>query len=101
MIIHTVVFRLKHAPGSADEKAFMTKADVLTAIPGVRNFQYRKQVSAKNNFTFGFYMEFESDVEYQKYNKHPDHMNFVENVWIPEVEEFMELDFEQFEPGRE
>jgi len=98
MIIHTVVFRLMHASGSPEEQGFMAKAAVLTAIPGVRNFQYRKQISSKNNYTFGFYMEFDSDSDYQAYNEHPDHVNFVEDVWIPEVEEFMELDFEQFNP---
>jgi hypothetical protein len=99
MIIHTVVFRLKHAEGSAEEKAFMDRAKVLTAIPGVTNFQYRKQVSPKNNFTFGFSMEFESDADYQGYNEHPNHVDFVQNVWLPEVEEFMELDFERFIPA--
>ena len=93
MIRHTAVFRLKHPEGSAAEAAFLKAADVLIAIPGVENFEKLRQVSLKNNFTFCFSMEFASQKEYDFYNTHPDHVAFVQTRWIPEVEDFMEIDF--------
>ena len=93
MIIHTAVFRLKHPVGSAAEAAFLKSADVLIAIPGVEKFEKLRQVSAKNDFTFAFSMQFKSQKEYDFYNTHPDHVAFVEKRWIPEVEKFMEIDY--------
>ncbi|MFO1034826.1 MAG: Dabb family protein [Hyphomicrobiales bacterium] len=93
MITHTAVFRLKHPRGSAAEADFLKAADVLVAIPGVRNFEKLRQVSPKNKFNFCFSMEFASQKEYDVYNAHPDHVAFVQNRWIPEVEDFMEIDY--------
>lgn len=93
MIIHTVLFKLKHANGSAAEAAFLKSADILAAIPGVINFEKLRQVSPKNDFTFCFSMEFAGQKEYDFYNTHPDHVAFVKGKWIPEVEAFMEIDY--------
>lgn len=93
MIRHTVVFRLKHAKGSAAESAFLTAALVLDAIPGVEKFEQLRQVSAKNDYTFGFSMEFADQAAYTRYNEHPDHVAFVRDRWIPEVAAFMEIDY--------
>ncbi len=43
MIRHTVAFRLKHAAGSAEEKAFLDEALTLKQIPSVRNFEQLRQ----------------------------------------------------------
>ena len=93
MIIHTVAFRLKHPKGSVEEAGFLEAADVLIGIRGVENFEKLRQVSAKNDFTFCFSMQFESQKEYDFYNNHPDHVAFVQERWIPEVEKFMEIDY--------
>ena len=93
MIIHTVLFRLKHPKGSAEEAAFLAGADVLAKIPGVENFQKLPQVSVKNDFTFCLSMEFTSQSEYDFYNSHPDHVAFVQGRWVPEVATFMEADY--------
>ena len=93
MIIHTALFRLKHEKGSSAEAAFLKAADVLVAIAGVENFQKLRQVSPKNDFTFCFSMEFASPKEYEFYNGHPDHVTFVQSRWIPEVADFMEVDY--------
>ena len=95
MIRHTVVFRLKHPKGSAEEKAFIAAADVLAKIPGVEKFEKLRQVSAKNDYTFGFSMEFADEAAYQGYNEHPEHVRFVNERWVPEVEEFLEIDYER------
>jgi quinol monooxygenase YgiN len=95
MIRHTVVFRLKHAPGSAQEAAFLAEARKLAVIPGVERFEALRQVSPKNDYTFGFSMEFVDQAAYTVYNDHPDHVAFVQNRWLPEVEKFMEIDYMQ------
>ena len=39
-------------------------------------------------------MEFSSAADYQSYNQHPDHVHFVQTRWMPEVTDFLELDYE-------
>ncbi len=95
MIRHTVVFRLKHAKGSAQEAAFLSAADVFARIPGVEKFEKLRQVSPKNDFAFGFSMEFADRAAYKGYNDHPEHTRFVSERWVPEVEEFLEIDYER------
>ncbi|MDV3250653.1 Dabb family protein [Devosia sp. BK] len=93
MIRHTVVFSLKHASGSAEEKAFLDAALVLEAIPGVQKFERLRQVSPKADYAFGFSMEFADQAAYDGYNVHPDHVAFVRDRWVPEVARFQEIDY--------
>jgi Stress responsive A/B Barrel Domain len=39
-------------------------------------------------------MEFGGDAAYEAYNDHPDHVAFVQGRWIPEVSEFLEIDYQ-------
>lgn len=95
MIRHTVVFTLKHAHGSLQEKGFLRDAKVaLEAIPGVKKFEQLKQVSKKNDYQFGFSMEFADQAAYDGYNKHPKHVAFVKDRWEREVSKFLEIDYE-------
>jgi hypothetical protein len=90
-----VAFTLKHAPGSLQEKAFMRDAKTaLEKIPGVEKFEQLKQVSKKNDYRFGFSMEFSDQKAYDAYDKHPKHVNFVQDRWNREVEKFLEIDYE-------
>lgn len=98
MIRHTVVFRLKHAPGSPEERGFLRAACALDQIPSVRNFECLRQVGSKNPYTFGLSMEFDGQAGYDLYSAHPDHEAFVRERWIPEVVEFMEVDYVPFRP---
>lgn len=93
MIRHTVVFALKHPKGSVAESKFLAAADILATIPGVRKFEKLRQVSGKNDFAFGFSMEFADQAAYDGYNVHPDHVCFVQGRWIPAVASFMEIDY--------
>jgi LAS superfamily LD-carboxypeptidase LdcB len=93
MIRHTVVFNLRHENGSAAETSFLEASDVLADIPGVEKFEKLKQVSAKNDYAFGFSMEFANQAAYTVYNEHPWHVAFVNDRWIPEVARFMEIDY--------
>lgn len=93
MIRHTVVFRLKHPAGSTAELDFLDAARELSSIPGVERFECLRQVGTKNAFTFGLSMEFAAAAAYQRYCAHPDHARFVQERWLPEVAEFMEIDY--------
>ena len=94
MIRHTVVFKLKHAAGSEWERDFLQAARKLAAIPTVKKFECLRQVSKKNTYAFALSMEFSCPQDYQVYNDHPDHVHFVQTRWIPEVSDFMEIDYE-------
>ena len=48
MLRHTVAFRLKHPPGSAEEKSFLDAGKALADIPGVEAFEQLRRVSPKN-----------------------------------------------------
>lgn len=97
MIEHTVTFRLKHPPGSPEEKAFFEAAAELAAIPGVRDYVIRRQTSAKNAHSFGIAMRFATPEDYAAYNAHPQHSAFIQERWLTEVEDFQEADFEALE----
>lgn len=98
MIRHTVSFRLHHPPASAEEADFLAAAQQLATIPGVRQFECLRQISPKNGFAFGLSMEFDDAAAYAGYNDHPDHVAFVQNRWVPEVAEFLEIDFAPYDP---
>ena len=97
MIRHTVVFKLKYPKGSNEEKLFLIAAQRLSSIPLVKNFECLRQISKKNDFDFGLSMEFDNKLHYDQYSSHPDHVNFVNNRWIKEVENFMEIDYQPLE----
>lgn len=93
MIRHTVVFRLKHPAGSDAERDFLQAARQLARIPGVERFECLRQIGTKNSFTLGLSMEFAGAGAYRSYGEHPDHTRFVQERWLQEVEEFLEIDY--------
>jgi hypothetical protein len=92
-IRHTVAFTLVHPPGSTEERAFLDRAAELAAVPGVEAFELLSEVSPKNGYRFGISMEFADRSAYDGYNAHPEHVRFVEERWLVEVAEFLELDY--------
>ena len=92
-IRHTVSFTLRHAAGSPEESAFLAAAQELAAIDGVEAFELLRQVGAKSEFRFGISMEFADQRAYDGYNEHPAHVRFVSERWVPEVSDFLELDY--------
>jgi hypothetical protein len=95
VIRHTVVFTLKHAHGSLQEKGFLRDAaTALESIPGVKAFEQLRQISKKNDYQFGFSMEFADQAAYDGYNSHPRHVAFVRDRWEREVAKFLEIDYE-------
>jgi quinol monooxygenase YgiN len=98
MIRHTVVFRLRCEPGSAAEADFLRSArEQLAPIPGVERFEVLRQTGSQSEFRFSLSMEFADADAYRAYNEHPSHTAFVRDRWIPEVEQFLELDFERYD----
>ena len=97
MILHTVAFRLKHPAGSDAESEFLSKAKALSALPGVLEFRVYRQVGKKNDFTFGLSMCFATQDTYDAYNDHPEHQRFVNEIWLKQVESFMEIDYIEYD----
>ena len=92
-IRHTVVFTLVHPEGSDAESDFLEAAGQLATIPGVEAFELLAEVSPKNGYRFGISMEFAARSAYESYNDHPAHVSFVQERWLSEVSEFLELDY--------
>ena len=92
-IRHTVAFTLIHPEGSDAERDFLDAAERLAAVPGVEEFELLSEVSPKNGYRFGISMEFADRAAYERYNEHPDHVRFVQERWLSEVGEFLELDY--------
>ena len=90
---HTVSFDLHHAAASPEEADFLAAAERLAAVPGVEAFEVVREVSPKNGFRFGISMEFADEAAYAAYNAHPDHVRFVEQRWLAEVSDFLEIDY--------
>jgi hypothetical protein len=100
MIRHTVVFRLRHPEGSPGEADFLATArEQLAVIPGVERFEVLRETGSQGSYRHSLSMEFADRHAYAAYNAHPRHTAFVQGRWIPEVEEFLELDFEPYEAG--
>lgn len=92
MIQHMVLFNLKHRENSLEEKAFFHCLKKLSLIPEVNNLKHLRQLSQKNPFKYALSMTFDSLKSYQYYLEDVRHKSFVENYWLAEVTEFMELD---------
>jgi hypothetical protein len=92
-IRHTVAFTLVHPAGSAGEQEFLEAAEQLAAVPGVEAFELLAEVSPKNRYRFGISMEFADRAAYEGYNQHEDHVRFVQERWLVEVSDFLELDY--------
>jgi hypothetical protein len=93
-IRHTVVFTPRHAEGSPEEADFLAAAARLAAIPGIEEFEILRETSPKNAYRFGISMEFADGAAYASYNEHPDHVRFVQERWLAEVDDFLEIDYE-------
>lgn len=92
-IRHMVIFCLKHEKDSKETKQFLEEGKViLSKVPGVEKFEVFSQISSKNDYDYGFSMEFINRAVYNAYNEHPYHKNFVEKRWKTEVSRFLEID---------
>lgn len=93
-IRHMVIFNLKVSKGSDEAERFLADGKaILESIPVVNQFEVLYQVSAKNDYDYGFSMEFHNQEDYDTYNAHPYHVEFVNERWMKEVDRFLEIDF--------
>lgn len=99
MITHSVFFKLKHLEGSREEVGFFKEVEKLRSIPNIMSFSYVDEISPKNEFRYGLVLTFDNQDDYEFYNNHPDHQRFVENIWISQVADFLEIDYELKDMG--
>lgn len=95
MLRHSVILKLKSDISTEEKQAFFEAVDALATLPNVQKFEVLKQISPKNKFEYGISMEFDSQEEYDTYSNHPQHVAFIENWWIPNVEDFLEIDYQR------
>src|ERR1700733_2300751 len=96
VIRHMVIFNLKYPKGSLEAEKFLNDGkSILSSIPAVQNFGVFRQVSTKNDYDYGFSMDFSNQEDYDSYNGHPLHVKFVQERWLLEVARFLEIDFQQ------
>ena len=92
-MVHMVIFCLTHEKDSVETRKFLVDGKaILSRIPGVINFEVILQVSSKNDYDYGFSMEFIDQAAYNLYTEHTNHKDFVENRWKTEVSRFLEID---------
>ncbi|RDB05827.1 Dabb family protein [Runella aurantiaca] len=94
MIRHSVIFKLKDAINADQKQAFFDAVDKLAFIQDVQKFEVLKQISPKNKFEYGISMEFETQEQYDFYSNHPEHVMFVQNYWLKNVDDFLEIDYQ-------
>lgn len=94
-IRHMVIFCLKYDQDSPEVVKFLLDGRTrLSQIESVENFEVLTQISEKNDYDYGFSMEFASQEAYNAYNQHPIHVAFVHERWKVEVTRFLEMDFQ-------
>ena len=94
-IRHMVIFSLRHEKGGPEAHEFLHNAEeILSTIPEVEHFRVFDQISAENDFDYGFSMDFGDQAAYDRYSAHPTHVAFVEERWKREVEKFLEIDLQ-------
>ncbi len=94
-IRHAGIFNFKATVSESQKHAFFVALKALEEINGVEKLDVSRQTSSKNKFKYGFSMEFASNEIYQAYSIHPQHDAFVQDYFIPLVEDFMEIDSEK------
>ncbi len=92
MLHHSVFLTFKSTTSESEIAYFIEESRKLAQIPGVQNLQVLEEFNATNPFTHGLGMDFEDQAAYDFYSNHPIHNRFVQEVWIPRVEKWQEID---------
>jgi Stress responsive A/B Barrel Domain len=53
-----------------------------------------RRIGARNAFALGVVFTFAGEAAHRAYKANPLHDRLVQERWIPEVEEFLEIDYE-------
>ena len=89
------IFNFKPTVSESQKHEFFVALKALEEINGVEKMEVSRQTSSKNKFKYGFSMEFANNEIYQAYSIHPQHDAFVQDYFIPLVEDFLEIDTEK------
>jgi hypothetical protein len=97
-IRHMVVFNTKYGKDDPRTREFIeATVRALGGIPYAREFSQVRQYSAMCPYDYGFVFDFETQEDYDAYNAHPDHQNYLKEQWAVHVKDFMEVDFEDLD----
>lgn len=86
MICHIVLIRLKETLTPGEVRAFMSEArTVLGAIEEVENLRVGRGLGVKAEVAHpvALLMEFEDEAALERYQKHPEHLRFVDSIVGP------------------
>lgn len=92
MLHHSVFLKFKSETSTAEQAFFIAEAKKLAQIPGVMNLKVLLEFNTTNPFTHGLGMDFKDQAAYDLYSNHPQHNQFVQEVWLPRVEIWQEID---------
>ena len=93
MIHHSVFLQFKESTSQEERDFFIAESRKLVAIPGVIDLKMLREFNATNPFTHGICIDFENQAAYDVYSNHPLHNHFVQEVWLPRVENWQEIDY--------
>ena len=95
MLHHSVFLAFKSEISEAEKAFFIAESRKLAEIPGVMNLKVLEEFNATNPYTHGLGMDFDDQAAYDIYSNHPQHNQFVQEVWLPRVEKWQEIDFRE------
>ncbi|MHA8092699.1 Dabb family protein [Aquirufa regiilacus] len=95
MLHHSVFLKFKSETSLEEQAYFIAESRKLAQIPGVMNLQVLEEFNATNLYTHGLGMDFEDQAAYDVYSNHPLHNRFVQEVWLPRVEKWQEIDYRE------
>ena len=92
MIRHSALFRLHHAAGSPEERAFLDALVAPSGLPGVKDHKITREIHPDSPYDFEVSMYFDDRAAYDAYMVDPDHLGFAQAYWIPGIAESLEHD---------
>ncbi len=95
MLHHSVFLTFKPTISEEEKAYFIAESRKLAQIPGVMNLKVLEEFNATNPYTHGLGMDFEDQAAYDFYSNHPLHNQFVQEVWLPRVEKWQEIDYRE------
>jgi len=91
-IRHLALINLKHEKDSPRAKEFLEAAKRdLGGVPSVR--EYMQNVTPPKGWQYGLLLEFDCEEDLEAYENHPLNQKFTEEYWIPDVLDYMDINF--------
>lgn len=94
VLTHIVLYRLKGTATAEQIGHLLDQARAqLPRVPGVRNLRAGRSTNRDDPFQYALVMDFEGREGLEVYRVHPIHIQFVEQVVKPLVDEVQRLDY--------